>query len=30
MQRLIHSSRFAALPIAKSHGSGRVSYASFR
>ena len=30
MQRLIHSSRFAALPIVKSHGSGRVSYASFR
>jgi hypothetical protein len=29
MQRLIHSSRFAALPI-ESHGSGRASYASFR
>jgi hypothetical protein len=30
MQRLIHSSRFAALPVSSNDGSGRPSYVPFR
>jgi hypothetical protein len=30
MQRLLHSSRFAALPVRQTHGSERASSALFR